>query len=305
MEESVSKVKLHVFAVPGQNGLGSDPEYIKGLLGENSVDVTPVATPLVSIDFGQSNCINMLKDAVEKNSDSRRQSIIHATSQGTATALNYLAHVDKGRQIKALILEATLGSGNSAIHHTVSGPLMDLKKITDIPSSYYWLPYIAKAKFPLYSPSGKQAIKSIAQIPTHIPIIIVHSKNDPQLSYNDACALYYGLRMSGNKNVYFISKNGRDHIEILSSFRDKYIIQEILKKHELLANSESMDNINLSDYQPDHKNFRTMYQQLLQKEKKHEQLGTVCTGVGIGVGISAAILALSYFAVNVGTYLVS
>ncbi len=196
-----NNVILHIYSIPGQNGLGGNPDYIKGLLGDNQATITPVSTPENYPDLGQRKCINFLREACLMNKD--KKFIIHATSQGTATALNYLVE-DQGRQIQALILESALVSGNSAIYHTVSGPLMNLKKVTKLPFAYYWLPYCAKIVFPWYSPGGIQPIFSIDSIPTTVPVIIIHSKQDYQLSYNDACALYYRLRACGNDNVYLI-----------------------------------------------------------------------------------------------------
>lgn len=273
--------KLHVYAIPGQNGLGSDVDYVKGLLGEESVNVTRVSTPTVAPDFGQSRCLGHLRETVNTHGDNP-EGIIHATSQGTATALNYVAHEDKGKRIKALILEATLGSGNSAIHHTASGPLMRLSAITNLPFSYYWGPYIAKALFPSYSPSGKQAIRSVKDIPTNMPVVIAHSKHDFQLSYDDACALYYGLREQGNNNAYLLTKEGNQHIQILDDASDKRVVRAILHKHRLLTSSDEQQrkmhsDIDLSAYQPPHQQFKKQYETLIGKEKNHLGLGWALT----------------------------
>lgn len=226
-----------------------------------------------------------LREAI--NASDNQGSIIHATSQGTATAINYVAHEDKGTRIQALVLEATLGSGNSAVHHTVNGPLMNMSAVAKLPFSYYWLPYFAKSVFFGYWPAGKQAINSIKDIPTNMPVVIVHSKHDPQLSYNDACALYYGLKERGNNNVYLISKEGRRHVQILWADNDKTIVRAILKKHGLLEGdneqNEMLDALDLSVYQPDHRPFKKQYNALIDKENNHVRFG-----YALGAGICAA-----------------
>ncbi len=272
---------VFVYTIPGQNGLGSETNYVRNLLGDETLAIVPVETPQKFPDMGQSRCINYLDAALTKNV-AKDPVIIHATSQGTATALNYLADVDKGTRIKALILEAPLVSGNSAVCHTLKGPLLNLRRLVNSPFSYYWLPYCAKSFFPFYWPFGKQVIKSIKKIPAacDIPIVIVHSKDDVQLSYDDACALYYGLCLK-NKNVYLISKEGREHLNILQDEADKKVVRAILARHNLLAGIQ--EEVDLSFYQPDPAPFKEMYEELVAKERNH---------VFVGYGLMAACCAL-------------
>jgi len=272
MERACPDATLQVYAIPGQNGSGSEPEYVANLLGQNVATIVPIETPSAP-DLGQERCIRYLRAVLSKNDS--KNAIIHATSQGTATTLNYLANEDKGKCIKGLILEAPLATGNSAIIHTLNGPLKNKPVIANLPFSYYWVPYCAKASFPCYWPSGKQPIKSIDKIPTNIPIILIHSKNDPQLSYNDTCALYYGLRSHGNNNVYLISKDGCNHLQIMQTEADKQLIRSILERHNVLPysdSSEKREEINLTEYQPDHMQFKELYDSLINKERNHDCL---------------------------------
>jgi predicted alpha/beta hydrolase family esterase len=267
---------LTVYAIPGQNGLGSEPHYIQYVLQPyeaNPLEIIEVPTPGLGADLGQNNCIRLLANAIEKQTRQHQNTILYATSQGTATALNYIAHSqDKNPQnkIDGLVLEATLGSGNSAIHHTVSGPLMGLSTLARIPFSYYWMPYVSKLLMPFYWPGGKQPIKSIEKISTDLPIVIIHSEKDPQLSFNDACALYYGLRKNGNDNVYLIPFKGMRHIQILrDSEREAQVVREILAKHVLLQKKQTID---LSAYQPNPQQFKIQYDALVAREKWHNRL---------------------------------
>jgi len=283
MQPSQQSPVLPVYAVPGQNGLGSESDYIKGVLGKDT-KIVKVATPERFRDLGQSFCERHMSEAFEKN-DNKQGAIVYATSQGTATSLNYLADTDKGKKIKALILEATLASGNSAIYHTVTGPLMNMNICTKIPFSYYLLPYAANFFMPGYRPAGKQPIKSIDAIPTDIPIVIIHSKNDMQLSYDDACALYYGLRSKGNDNVYFIHKEDCGHVRILESEDERNIIKRVLKKHGLMVGILSVEEADLSAYQPDPMQYKAHYDDLIAKETRHTYIER-----SIGLGLLAGLI---------------
>lgn len=266
---------LTVYAIPGQNGLGSESSYINNVLNPDQntqLEIIQVSTPTVGADLGQNNCIGYLAKAIEKQTRQHQNAIIYATSQGTATALNYLAHSedkDPQNKIDGLVLEAALGSGNSAVHHTVTGPLRGLASLAKIPFSYYWMPYVAKVHFPLYWPGGKQPIKSVEKISTNLPIVIIHSEGDMQLSFNDACALYYGLRQR-NENVYLLPFKGKAHLNILSGSAEKArMVREILAQHKLLPNDRIID---LSQYQPNLWQFKVHYDALIAKERLHNRL---------------------------------
>jgi len=297
-----------VYAIPGQNGYGSDLTYVKAIFADCSdVSVVSVATP-ANPDLGQSVCMGCLRNAFLEGNP--KSVIIHATSQGTATALNYLAYEDKGRHIKGLVLESVLASGNSAIYHTARGPLFGeslINRLIGLPFSYYWAPYIAKVLMPYYWPSGSQPIKSIEHIPTNIPIIIIHSKRDMQLSYNDACALYYGLRMRGNDNVYLISKEGGDHLWLMGKKdnmgiqdfifpavevekNDKDIVLNILQRCGLINPSVPLQAIDLREYQPDPAPFKELYDDLVRKETCHRYIG-----YGFGAAIAGATLYVAQY----------
>lgn len=260
--------ELLIYCVPGKNGLGSCPSYVEKIL--NQGNAVAVGTPFVGADLGQEICINFLRDAISMNN---QECLVYATSQGTATALNYLVQ-DQGKMIKGLVLESVLVSGNRAIEYAIGGPLMPLNFLTEFSSFYYLIPYFAKLIFPFYCPGGMQPIKSIENIPTSIPIIIIHSEDDYQLSYDDAYALYSGLRLAGNENVYLIIKEGSTHLHIIEHESERKLIRSILKKHKLIKSLDVQEDLDLSTYQPDYKRFEKLYFDILYKEKKHENLRT-------------------------------
>lgn len=278
MENPHLKKYIQVFTIAGQNGLGSDAQYVKDLLGNDNVEIIPVGTPSYP-DLGQSICMNYLEKAVKAHAADPGYKLIHATSQGTATALNFLA--ENKTFFHGAILEACMASGNSAIAHTLKGPLMNCPRLVNLPLSYYWIPYAAKFLFPLYWPAGRQPIKSLQTI-AKIPIIIMHSKDDIQLPYEDAGAVYYGLKSHGNEQAYFISKEGDAHIEIANSY-DKNIIQSILANYNLSTAREPLKS-DLTPYQPDSPAFKARHDELIVQENNHKRLG---------YGLCAASLALT------------
>lgn len=262
-------------------------------------------------DFGQNRSIKFLRKTIaENNSKNSNGILIHATYEETATALNFAAE-DRDRLIKGLILETVLASGNTFIEHTLTTAFSaELRWLVELPLAYYWMPYIFKlSSFIFYSPGGKQPIKSIAKIPTDIPIIIINDhenfelsfdearafdpgllREDYDLLYRDSLALYYGLK-SRNKNVYFIDYSKR--------FFLVNIIQKILQKHDLLEKTNNItiarEEIDLNEYQPDHEQFASFYDKILLREKRHEQIQMLLI---FGSSCIAVIACMKYFNFN-------
>lgn len=293
-----SPSKISVLGIPGVGGFGSADgrdgregaiNYYKRIFGQNT-DVTLMDNPpFITMDLGQNQCIKRLRETIAKNPG--KKSILYCWSQGTATALNYLATEDKGKNIAALVIEAALASGNSAIIHNVreNEAMKILKPLTNVPGAYYWMPYGARGVFPFYCPFGKQPIKLIKDIPIDVPIIIVHSRNDPELPYQGALALYYGLRAK-NHPTYLISKKIIKHIGIVTDNESRGIIRNILKKHGLQTDLNVEDDLNVegfdvSNVQPAHESFKKEYDALMSKERNH-----VILGYTLMAGAAAAII---------------
>ncbi len=253
-----SQPNTHLLVIPGQNGMG----------GQNVDKVLPyfsqhnrkhlIPTPLQKPDFGQTTCQNYLKEALDilkdagviRNND---HLILHGSSQGTATTINYAAN--NPTNIKALILESVMLTGNSAIFHTVDN--MMIPESCDLPdSSYYTLPYTAKVMYSNYSPTGEQPINNIDKLPNDLPIIILHDTQDFQLSFKDAQALYaYLTSVRKNENVYLFAQESQrgEHINLLKKNNEQEIsaINTILILHNLLPFGRNQKIINLEKYQPE------------------------------------------------------
>ena len=157
-----------------------------------------------------------------------------------------------------------------------------------MPGIYHWAPYVANIVAGLsYKPSGQQAIDSIQQIPKSIPIVIVHSKDDPVTPYSGSKALYYARKCkAGAKNVYHISVDGPNHTNILEghynpledSWKGPDIIRFVPEIYTLLKPGKVQDEEVIKEfglkYQPkksspeDKSPFgKKEYEQLMKREK--------------------------------------
>lgn len=265
----VSNAECPVLAIHGLGMPKAYGEYHKNYvaqqLGISGKTIVYVDGPVqADADLGQERCQEHFKESYE-SIDTRNGYIIHATSQGTATVLNFLANNPAAQEnLKAIIFEAPMASGNSAIAHYVGIPLVE-----DFPL----VPYLAKLiHFPCYSPSGMQPIKSIDQlINKNIVMIFAHSTWDRVLPYSGACALYYGLKELGHNNVYFITMHGWDHTDVLDG---SSVVKSILAKHDL-ALADASEIIDVSAYQPDHRGFgyRRAYNVIRFIEGMHTVIG--------------------------------
>jgi hypothetical protein len=280
-----TKETIHAVIIPGQNGLGGvHGEYI---LSQHGIKTHDAGTVQLWIDFGQKNCIAHCAKKIaplQQNNDVGGI-IILASSQGSATALGYVAqHPEK---IRLIMIESMLASGNSAIDWTIGRG--------SIPGGYYILPYLAKLFFWSYNPTGTQAIHAVDKINTDIPIVIAHCTKDFQLAYSDAEAIYAGLHASGNKNIYLIPiDNGHaQHVELItSSSQECKIIDAILVKHNL-SNKNLKEPVDLAPYQPQPNN--QTYAKLIARENKLRSVAPfIKLGVFTGLGIFTGIAALYY-----------
>ena len=288
--------KTHLLVIPGQNGMG----------GQNVDTVLPyftnnnrkyeVKTPLTLPDFGQTCCQELLKQAITElqSTDMIRKHdgiILHGSSQGTATTINYAAK--NPENIKALILESVMLTGNSAIFHTVDNVM--LPQQYDLPdSSYYALPYIAKYSYPSYAPIGEQPVNNIDTLSPDLPIIIIHETKDFQLSFKDAQALYaYLTKVRKNKNVYLFAQESErgEHINLLTKNNSQEIraIDTILRLHNLLPFDPSADCLTLQElktYQPEpQQEWLDRFNALRNKEENLECTATSVKVAGTGLGI--------------------
>jgi len=284
MEHTINKeIELkdvvHIVVVPGIGAVSIDNEvdakpvkrdYIRDIFPQFE-NVHYTESPQWPPDLGQEQCLECLKKTMDPliKEQNVKRIILHGSSMGTATTLNYVAeHPDN---VKMVILEGTIASGNnqiSLVAETIS-PLL-----TKIPLNYYVLPYLAKvlmsfftptekgfefnwgAKFKLcpYWPTGKQSFLSIEKIPHDLPIILLHSIYD-MTPFEQARIIYEGLKNKGHDNVYLLPIIEKRHDCLLDRKKNQKEIAAlytILQKHNLLPdqNSDTNENVDLTIYQP-------------------------------------------------------
>lgn len=274
----------YIVVVPGLNGeIGDSANHLMTKLQSDKKftqldqkHVERVTTPEFPwIDFGQKSCQSYLPKFEESpNADAKPMRILFGTSQGTATSINHIAS-SANRSYKAVLLQSVMLSGNSAMYHTVTK--INGLPLDYIPGSYYLMPYLAKFVFPFYAPAGKQPVFNVDKISNDMPIIIVHCKNDKQLSCQDAQGLYAALVNKGNKNVYFFEMPDSDgFINHFVHFDNstKSAIKSILFHHgviDMSKRSEENDvqDIDVAQYQPEvKKEWLSHFNNVLKKETR-------------------------------------
>ena len=232
-------------------------------------------------DLCQHGCIRYLEKTMKtlQQDDTVETIILHASSQGTGTAINYVSkHPDK---VKMIFCEGMLPSGNSAILWTTQRILAGIARI---PASYYWLPYLAKIVFPFYAPAGEQAVLNVDKV-KNIPIVVIHCTNDPELSYTDAEAFYAGLRQyDTNKSKYFVpvQSTSGGHVNLVKPGSDHArAFHKILQTHNLPHMSGHGDaavaSIDVKRYQPLPKEH--LYDNLIERELRLRMIDS-CMKIG-------------------------
>lgn len=221
--------KFFSIRLPGQNGLGGASFRNNGVINTKEVhDYESIGANIFAptaekrkIDLGQDGCIRHFEEQYSQDPKARAgNNILFGVSQGTATLVNSLAqktHAEQECTTKGLVLESVLGSGNSAILHTVS----NVPIVTYLPLARFWASWVAKAvAFPNYKPYGKQVFSSIKKISPNIPIVMIHDQYDFQLSVDDARQAYINARKAGHNRVYLMETRGEPrHFDL---FGDSY-----------------------------------------------------------------------------------
>lgn len=276
MEHEMSKDSklddiVHLVVLPGTGKVGDkDKEYIHGIFPQFE-QVHWSKSPEWPPDLGQEQCLACLKETMDPLIEEKdiNRIILHGSSMGTATALNYVA--ENADKVKMVILEGIIASGNSPISLAVE---MISPMLIKIPLSYYWLPYFAKVAMGLFTPTekgfefnwgkkfqicpywptGKQPFLSVEKIPQDLPIVLLHSIYDG-LPLEQAKAIYEGLKSKGHNDVYLIPiiEKGHDHLlNPKKNQKEIAALHKILQKHNLLPDQDSSMNQNgdLSIYQP-------------------------------------------------------
>lgn len=303
MEESFSSNKVNwSIILPGLNGSGGYSYKKNSIVPYQSKKFSCDVLNSWKIDLGQGNCekhfLAQIKEEDNFNALKKSCSIsLHGVSQGTATLIRAFSHLPEEikSKVKCLTLESVLADGNSAIIHTTNNQISS--KLLYIPFSRFWMPWIGKCFFLTYNPLAQQTLYYAKLLPKDLPIIIMHAKNDPQLSINDArklyCALYESRKKQKEKNIYLFEVEGGVHLDILDAEKGSVkklkikAIQQIYKNHQLPYNTsilkENDASIKLDEFQPSPTKVKERIKQANKQYRIHNIIDSVTAIAGIVV----------------------
>ncbi|MFA6066634.1 MAG: hypothetical protein WC707_05640 [Candidatus Babeliaceae bacterium] len=293
---------------PGRGGFAFENYHIVNTSKDATVRFTTLASPWYKIDLGQDNCIQDFEKQLHEPPYKNNKHYFYGISQGTATLFNWLgkmSHEEQEKNAHCLVLESVLGSGDSAILHTIESAaslkneqmpytvrfiLSLATSTTYFPFARAWLPLAAKIAFPTYNPFGKQAVTSAKKISPNIPVIIMHNHADPQLSINDAREVYCSLRENGHKGAYLFEIECTEPAHVSILHYDKNIeksilsLQAIYRKHKLpYREIEGIDKIELEGFKPSAQEVRKkIYDSTWKKRWIRNTIDITATGMLVG-----------------------
>ena len=111
-----------------------------------------------------------------------------------------------------------------------------------------WVPFskkigykVCQKHFPQINPKGLFPINVVEKIPTHLPIMLVHSKKDKTVPINSSRRLYIKLKETGHKNLYLVELQSGNHGKLLfgpdADFYN-YVVHAFYKKYNLAHHHE-------------------------------------------------------------------
>jgi len=217
--ETTIPMTTHMVVLSGMNGNGGQ-NVIRTMKPFPPSHIHRVAYAHDCIpDLGQDVCMQGLHLVMCRlNKDpSVSHILVHATSQGTATILNYMGYYpDSCRKLSALVLESILASGNLSIASVCGATL--------IPIVNWTLPLLSTWIMAGYRPNGPQAIHSITSKwgtkYKHVPIVLLQTEEDretPALGFYAVCA---ALERQGCSSVYSFLLPRHQHVGLLEFERE-------------------------------------------------------------------------------------
>lgn len=194
--------------------------------------------------LGQDEDIKKLEIGLKNDGISSEHKLVGVGgSKGAATLINA---VSTGRfpMIKALVLEGSFADATDIAYHLGRIPQY-------IPGGKKAIGLIMKHFiYPSYKIHGIQPIKSAASVP-HIPILLIHSKQDHLIPINHSRKLYKALVQAGNNNVYLVEAERGEHAYILNNFDTTQttlicrLIQLFYQRHNLPYDKSIVESSNI------------------------------------------------------------
>lgn len=159
--------------------------------------------------LAQDHDIATLHSVIKSHHD--KNLILFGVSRGASTIINYVA-LHKPGNIKALILEAPFDDMQSVVHGI-------LKK-----AYLHWVPGLTTLSnltcatlFKRYSTCAIAPIDVAAQLPKHIPILLICSEQDKLVPASSTQRLYHALKDAGHAHVELLTTPTGLHSFIITS----------------------------------------------------------------------------------------
>jgi predicted esterase len=186
-------------------------------------------------------------ETLQENINPLESYIIYGFSRGGAAAINYLAKYNP-HNIQALILEATPADMIDAINN------FQINIGYQISNNRSTQELLFHTLFPAYQLTSKPPVENIQHILNkHLPIFIIHSKEDTRVPIDAAYKLYIACKDAGFTDVYLcILEEGRHAFYTTGNQKNIYLraLHSFYKKYNFVYD-ENMANIDdLSTLQP-------------------------------------------------------
>lgn len=203
--------------------------------------------------LGQEGDIKKLEAGLKNDGISSDEKLIGVgISKGAATLINALG-TGRFPMIKALVLEAPFAHAADVAYHLArfTQYLPGGKRLANL--------IMKKLMYPAFSSRGLHPITSAPRAP-HIPILLIHSRQDHLIPVNHSRKLYKALVQAGNKNVYLVETEFGEHSYVFNTIYHKQaswlskLIQTFYQQHGLPYDSTIIESeatkIDLEKFQP-------------------------------------------------------
>ena len=262
------------------HGLGGDDEQITWYKSGNNTSWSILPATSISFNFPEAefkhvqgkriklpldnNKVNLAQEGdiqaltaiykQVKQESPESKIVLMGMSRGASAIITFVA-TQQPTGIKALVLEAPFD--------TLETILTQLKKKYEHASAAEQAAIARQWNFPNYNKQGIKPINVVNKINKHIPILLIHSRQDTLIPFESSKALYTKLRQSGHKHVYLLelyygeharyqfSKSALTYQQVVNAFYKKYGIPhdpELARKgkklFESLAVTKSIHNNN-------------------------------------------------------------
>lgn len=157
-----------------------------------SFDFKDVENPYSSC-LGQESDVAYLQEVCKKYPHVQ----LFGISRGASTIVTY-AGLYQPHNIETMVLESPFDDVGTIIQRLTGSQASDT------------------SMYPHYNPQGLQPIKMVDKIPTHIPLLIICSKQDTLIPVSSSANLYKKLSLSGHNKAYLLIVDHGVHANIIN-----------------------------------------------------------------------------------------